>query len=494
MHPSLEPILKKTYGVIVYQDQVMLIANSLAGFSLAQADLLRRAMGKKKPEEMASQKSAFVEGCAKNKVPTRKAEEIFDLMEKFAGYGFVRSHSASYAMLSYHSAYLKAHVPAAFLAASLTSEVGDSDRIVTLVDEARRLGIAVLPPDVNASVSGFTLEGPAIRFGLAAIKNVGHGSVEALVRARNEGGRFETLGDLIRRVETSAINRRVLESLIQAGACDCLEGDRAQLLDVVGDRLARAQDRARGTSQSQESLFGSDHAVATQEPPLPATPPWSMEERLRRERDVLGFYFSDHPLAAYRGQMAARATADTAGLRDVKDGAEATVIGLVAGVKSHTDRNKRPMAFVTLEDMKGTVEATIFADLYERCRPDLRVGAVVEVRGKVNQREDSDPKMVLGSVRRLGGVGSDAPRAVHIDLVASDTPVSLEEIRELLIRHPGESPVYFTVGAAEGPGVTRIIAKRILVQPNDELLRALRERLGERAVRVANGHAVEVPF
>src|SRR5206468_3077890 len=200
MHPSLEPILRKTYGVIVYQDQVMQIANRLAGFTLAQADLLRRAMGKKKPEEMASQKSAFVEGCARNNVAKKKAEEIFDLMEKFAGYGFVRSHSAAYAMLSYHSAYLKAHHPAAFLAASRTT-----------------------------------------------------------------GGPFRTLGDLIRRVETGNVNRRVLESLIQAGACDALEGDRAQLLGAVGDLLAQAQERARGVSRHQESLFGGDQAIVAQD-------------------------------------------------------------------------------------------------------------------------------------------------------------------------------------------------------------------------------------
>ena len=494
MHPSIESILKKTYGVIVYQDQVMLIANRLAGFTLAQADLLRRAMGKKKPEEMASQKSAFVEGCAKNKVPGKKAEEIFDLMEKFAGYGFVRSHSAAYAMLSYHTAYLKTHAPAAFLAASLTSEVGDTDRIVTLVDEARRLGISVLPPDVNASVAGFTLEGPAIRFGLNAIKNVGQGSVEAMVRARTTGGPFRTLGEMIRRVETSAINRRVLESLIQAGACDRLEGDRAQLLEAVGDLLAQAQDRARGVNQSQENLFGADHEHLTQDPPLPSVPPWPLEERLRRERDVLGFYFSDHPLAAYRDAIAVRATADTARLREVRDGAEVTMICLVAGVKSHTDRNKRAMAFVTLEDMKGTVETTIFSDLYERCRPLLQPGSIVEVRGKVNQREDMDPKMLLSTVQRLGGPESLAPRAVHIDLADPGAPVSLEEIRELLVRHPGESPVYFTVGSMDGPGTTQILAKRILVRPSDELIRALRDRLGERAVRVANGHAESVPF
>ncbi len=494
MHASLESILKKTYGVIVYQDQVMLIANRLAGFSLAQADLLRRAMGKKLPEEMARHKSAFVEGCARNKVTTRKAEEIFDLMEKFAGYGFVRSHSAAYAMLSYQSAYLKTHVPAAFLAASLTSEVGDTDRIVTLVEEARRLGITVLPPDVNASVSGFTLEGPAIRFGLSAIKNVGHGSVEALVRARTSGGPFRSLGDLIRRVETSAINRRVLESLIQAGACDRLEGDRAQLFEAVGNLLTQAQERARGVNLSQERLFGADDGVEAQDPPLPATPSWPLDERLRRERDVLGFYFSDHPLAAYRTVIEARASVDTARLRELRDGADVTMICLVAGVKSHTDKNKRPMAFVTLEDMKGTVETTVFADLYERCRPLLQHGAIVEVRGRVNQREDMDPKMVLGAVKGLDAPGQAAGRAIHIDLVSSGAAVSLEDLRELLVRHPGESPVYFTVTRDEGPGTTQILAKRLLVAPSDELLRALRDRLGERAVRVANGHPESLPL
>ncbi len=494
LHPSLETILKKTYGVIVYQDQVMQIANRLAGFTLAQADLLRRAMGKKMPEEMASQKTAFVEGCSRNKVSTKKAEEIFDLMEKFAGYGFVRSHSAAYAMLSYESAYLKAHHPAAFLAASLTSEVGDTDRIVTLVDEARRLGIRVLPPDVNASTSGFTLEGDAIRFGLSAIKNVGQGSVEALVRARSESGPFRTLGDLIRRVETANVNRRVLESLIQAGACDALEGDRAQLLGAVGDLLAQAQERARGVSEHQESLFGGDQAVLAQDVALPWTSPWPLEERLRREREVLGFYFSDHPLAAYREVIAARATADTGRLRELKDNADVTMVCLVAAMKSHTDRNKRAMAFVTLEDMRGTVETTVFADLYERTRALFQPGTILEVRGRVNLREDAEPKMVLSAVRRLGGPEESGGRSVHIDLVDARAAVSLEEIRDLLLRHPGESPVYFTVRDGGGPGTTQIRAKRLLVRLSDELLLALRERLGESAVRVANGHAETVPF
>ena len=482
MHPQLEALLKKTYGVIVYQDQVMQIANRLAGFSLAQADILRRAMGKKKPEEMAKQKPAFLEGCAKNSVAAKKAEEIFDLMDKFAGYGFVRAHSAAYAMLSYQSAWLKAHHPEAYLAASLTSEAGDTDRIVTLVEEARRLDIAVLPPDVNASVSSFTLEGPAIRYGLAAVKNVGQGSVEAIVRARREGGRFRTLADLIRRVDLAAINRRVLESLVQAGACDTLEGDRPQLLAAVGDLLAQAQERARAVNLNQESLFGAEHEIAAPDPPLPKADPWPLDERLRRERDVLGFYFSDHPLTPYRPYIEARATTEISRLREARDLAEVSLVCLVQARKAHTDRNGRPMAFVTLEDLKGTVETTVFADLYEKHRADLEPGAVLEVRGRVNLREDAEPKMVLTAVKPLGPPPSGA--AVHIDLAHGSETVSLEEIRSLLVRHPGISPVYFTVRGDTDPGPTQIRAKRLLVSPSDELLGALRERLGAEAVRL----------
>src|SRR3989475_1028359 len=293
MHPALEPILKNTLGVIAYQDQVMQIANRLAGFTLAQGDLLRRAMGKKKPEEMARMKQTFVTGCAKNQVPKKKAEEIFDLVEKFAGYGFPRAHSAAYALLSYQCAYLKAHYPAAYLAAALTSEVGDTDRIVTLVEEARRLGISVLPPDVNRSSTAFTLEGDAIRFGLTAVKNVGKGSVEAIVSARERGGPFASIWDLCRRVDLKAINKRVVESLVLAGACDTLGGSRAQLFETVAGALGRAQDSARGVNKEQVTLFGAEHSMEAPEPPLPSVPAWPLQELLRKEREVLGFYFSD---------------------------------------------------------------------------------------------------------------------------------------------------------------------------------------------------------
>ena len=486
MHPVLEPILRNTYGVIVYQDQVMQIANRLAGFTLAQADLLRRAMGKKMPEEMARMKATFLQGCAAtHQVPKKKAEEIFDLMEKFAGYGFVRSHSAAYALLSYQCAYLKAHQPAAYLAASLTSEVGDTDRIVTLVDEAKRAGIAVKPPDVNQSIASFSIEGAGIRFGLSAIKNVGQGSVEAIVAARREGGPFVSLADLVRRVEIAQVNRRVLESLVLAGACDGLGGERAQLFEAVGILLTQAQERARAVARHQESLFGADAGYAAVDPPLPMMPPWPSDERLRREKEVLGFYFSDHPLATYRHVIEARATHAIARLRECREGQEVTLIGLISAVKSHTDRNKRPMAFVSVEDMRGAVETTVFADLWERSRGDLVPGAVVEIRGRVNLRDEADPKMVLTAVRPLARPDLSAGNAVIIDLGLARGAFSLEEIRSLLVRHPGETPVYFSVPGEGTSDATRIRARRILVRPSDEMLRELRERLGTEAVQLS---------
>ena len=494
MHPSLEPILSKTLGVIAYQDQVMQIANRLAGFTLAQGDLLRRAMGKKKPEEMARMKQTFVEGCALNQVPKKKAEEIFDLVEKFAGYGFPRAHSAAYALLSYQCAYLKAHYPAAYFAAALSSEVGDTDRIVTLVEEARRLGIEVHTPDVNRSESAFTLEGNAVRFGLTAVKNVGKGSVEAIVAARKSGGPFVSIGDLCRRVDLKSINKRVLESLVLAGACDSLGGDRAQLFETVAGALGRAQDVARAASRDQVTLFGAEHAIEAPEPPLPDVPSWPLHDRLRKEHEVLGFYFSDHPLSPYRSLIESRDLADTAKIRESRDGAELSFIGMVSAIKTIADRNGRPMAFVTLEDFSGSVEGVTFADLYERNRAALVQGAVIETRARVSVREDQDPKLVFQSIRAVAPGDAGPEGALHIDMTEAPEGVSLETLRDLLGRHPGRCPVYFLVRSPSDGVKTRIRARRLLVRAGEELMAELTKRLGARAVSFVGAVNEAVPF
>jgi DNA polymerase-3 subunit alpha len=489
MHPVLEPILKNTLGVIAYQDQVMQIANRLAGFTLAQGDLLRRAMGKKKPEEMARMKQSFVEGCVTNQVPKKKAEEIFDLIDKFAGYGFPRAHSAAYALLSYQCAYLKAHDPAAYLAAALTSEVGDTDRIVTLVEEARRSGIEVLPPDVNRSGPGFTLEGDAIRFGMTAVKNVGRGSVDAIVAERTRGGPFTSLGDLCRRVDLKAINKRVVESLVLAGACDHLGGDRAQLFELVAAAIGRAQDKAKNQSKEQVALFGAEHAIEAAELPLPAVASWPLQETLRKEREVLGFYFSDHPLSPYRPLIEARRLPDTARIRELKDGAMIGFIGMVSSLKTITDRSGRPMAFVTLEDFSGSVEGVTFADLYERNRAAIQPGAVLETKARVSVRDEEEPKLVFQSLRAIAPPDAAAEPAdvLTIDLTQTPEGVSLEMLRELLHRHPGHSPVYFLARTSDDPVKTQIRARRLLVRVSDELIAELKGSLGERAVSLVSG-------
>ncbi|HYR51697.1 MAG TPA: DNA polymerase III subunit alpha [Candidatus Dormibacteraeota bacterium] len=494
MHPVLEPILKNTLGVIAYQDQVMQIANRLAGFTLAQGDLLRRAMGKKKPEEMARMKQTFVEGCAKNQVSKKKAEEIFDLVEKFAGYGFPRAHSAAYALLSYQCAYLKAHHPAAFFAAALSSEVGDTDRIVVLVEEARRMGIEVHPPDVNRSESAFTLEGNAVRFGLTAVKNVGKGSVEAIVASRHSGGPFVSIWDLCRRVDPKSINKRVIESLVLAGACDSLGGDRAQLFESVAGAIGRAQDLARGQSQDQVALFGAEHSIEAPEPPLPNIPSWPLMDRLSKEREVLGFYFSDHPLSPYRPLIESRRLPDTAKIREARDGQEISFIGMVSAIKTIADRNGRPMAFVTLEDFSGSVEGVTFADLYERNRAALTQGAVIETRARVSVREDQDPKLVFQSLRAIASQEAGPEGELTLDLTEAGEGVSLETLRDLLGRHPGRSPVTFLVRSPSDGSRTQIRARRVLVRPSEELMDELKRRLGERAVTLVSAEREPVPF
>jgi DNA polymerase-3 subunit alpha len=292
-----------------------------------------------------------------------------------------------------------------------------------------------------------------------------------------------------------AINRRVLESLIQAGACDGLGGDRAQLIETVGPTLSRIQDRARSLSPDQVNLFGADQAVEAPDAPLPSVAPWPLAERLRRERDVLGFYFSDHPLAPYRAIAEARATSDSARLRDSRDDTEATLVALVAGIKTISDKKGRPMAFVTVEDFTGSIECLVFADLFEKCRGSIVAGAAIEVRGRVSRRrEEEEAKLVVSSVNTIAPPDPAGDPTVHIDLKAGEPSATLEALREILRRHPGASPVYFHVPDEARAATTAIRARRLLVRPSEELIRELKARMGDAAVSVTSGQPQTVPF
>src|SRR5260221_5001341 len=363
----MKEILEETYGVMVYQEQVMQISNRIAGYSLGDADLLRRAMGKKKAEEMAKQRARFMEGAKANGHPARKAEKVFDLMEKFAGYGFNKSHSAAYAYLAYVTAYLKAHYPLEFMSALLTSETGNTAKVVKYINECREMGIQVLPPDVNSSAFTFTpVESgnkaeAGIRFGLGAIKNVGSNAVESIVNARTEGGKFTSLYEFCERVDLSAVNRRMLESFIKAGALDTLGGARAQsfaMLDgAIENGLRIWKDRASG----QGGLFAEMVAHEPATHPLPNVPDWSPREKLTGEKEMLGFYITGHPLDEYSDKAGELATHTTSGLEGLAKGTELALCGILTVVQRRRTKEGKQWASMQIEDREGSVEAMVFS-------------------------------------------------------------------------------------------------------------------------------------
>lgn len=485
-HPDLEPILKSTYGVFVYQEQVMQAANALAGFSMAQADELRRAMGKKKVEEMEAKRQQFVEGARARRIPEAKAVKIFATMEKFAGYGFNRSHSAAYALLAYQSAYLKAHHPAAFMAATLSSEMSDGARIATLIEECRRMKLDLLPPDVNRSEWKFTLDGGAIRFGLGAVRNVGQGAVDGLVRARGEGGPFRDLFDLASRLDARSVNRRVLESLVAAGACDGLGGERGALWAAAAPALERAASLQRERESGQSSLFGDAGvaAVAVAAPPLPQVPAWTSRERSTREKEVLGFYFTDHPLAPLREQVEKLATHSVADALGLGDGAEVRLAGVVGEVKPIVTRQGKRMAVVTLEDLSGRIECTVFPDAYEAAREMLAGDPVVVVAGRI-ENGDRGVKLLAAELRPFEDARAAWRRALHLEIRSESLSLPwFNEVDEVLGRHPGDSEVYLHIVMPDRSR-TACRSRRYRVEDDDAVVRALRERFPQ--VRVGWG-------
>ena len=392
LHPRLEPVLRPTYGVILYQEQVMQIAQILAGYTLGGADLLRRAMGKKKPEEMAKQRSVFVDGATAHSVPAALSAHIFDLMEKFAGYGFNRSHSAAYAMLSYQTAWLKAHYPEAFMAAVLSSDMDKTDKVVTIINECASMGLEVLSPDVNASAYDFTVAGESrIRYGLGAVKGVGQGAVEAIVEERDRGGPFRDVADLCARIDLQRINRRALEALIKAGALDALGPNRATLMHGLPAALQLGEQRARARQARQVDLFGlaTPNADAGVPPPLQleAQPDWPESVRLQFERDTLGLFLTGHPIAEYEAELAAvvsgRIAEVTSGraageARGYGAGKQVTLAGLVLEVRRRGNRTT-----LVLDDRSGQIEVSLFDDVLQQHRELVVRDAILLVEGQL---------------------------------------------------------------------------------------------------------------
>ncbi len=485
-HASLQPILEDTYGVFVYQEQVMAAANVLAGFSLAKGDELRRAMGKKNLEEMAAKRMEFVAGCKKNKIPEPRAGKIFATMEKFAGYGFNRSHSAAYALLAYQSAYLKAHYPAEFMAATMTSELADSTRIATLIEEVRRMKLDLLPPDVNRSEWRFTIEDGKIRYGLGGVRNVGQAVVETLVAAREGDGPYRDLLDVAQRAG-GKLNRRVLESLVSAGGCDAFGNERGALFAASARALDHAATLNRERASGQSSLFGDGAgAVAVVTPALPASPPWPARERAAKEKEALGFYLSEHPLEPMRAELAEIATHSAADALACEDGSEVRLAGIAGEVRTFATRNGKVMASVVIEDLTGRVECTLFPDLFEQLRPLIVADTVLVVSGRVEVR-DLGTKMLVSEVRPFDEARSAYRSALHIEVRAEEISVELlEGVDHVLSAHPGDCEVYlYIVMPDRSRNASR--SRRFKVSNGEAVLAALKQHLPMLKARWARG-------
>ena len=488
-HPRLEPILKDTYGVCVFQEQVMRIAHDLAGFSLGQADVLRRAMGKKTPEIMEQARDQFIAGCIKNRVDRRTAEKIFDKIEYFAGYAFNRSHSTAYALISYRTAYLKANFPVEFMTALLTSERENTEKIAPYVEEARRMGIAILPPDINQSHFAFTVEGDAIRYGLAGVKNVGEKAIESIVQARAQKGPFPSLVSFCERVDGRLVNRKVMESLIKCGAFDCLGFYRSQLMAVLDPTVEAAATRQREKQGGQLSFFevfgSSGQAHRTDSVEMPPLSEWPESQRLAFEKALLGFYLTGHPLDRYQGLLKLYASTTTAKLPLLPEGKEVTLGGVISKLKiTTTKRENARMAIATFEDFEGSVEALVFPKVFPKVETALKQDAVVLVTGRVTQREER-PKLLAQEITLLDEALERYPESIRIHLKESIERGLLENLREILKAHPGKIPVELAM-ATPGNGKARIcVGDSLRVKPSLELFDRLISLVGNDALSVA---------
>ena len=476
---QLKEVLGETYGVIVYQEQVMKIATLLADFSLGDADVLRRAMGKKISAEMEKQREKFLEGAAKNKIDVDMAESIFELMAKFAEYGFNKSHSAAYALIAFQTAYLKAHYPVEFMAALLTSEVDTTDKIVKHIAECRDMGIEVLPPDVNESSRDFETRDDRIRFGLAAVKNVGTGAIESILTEREEGGPYRSLFDLCRRVDLRRVNKRVLESLIKSGAFDCSGASRAQMTAALDDVVDRAQSFHRERTSKQIGMFSQLEGQSTVwggEDHLPEVEEWAENQRLAFEKEAVGFYITSHPLARFENEIKRCTRDDTTSILTKPNGSEVKLCGVVGSLKEIQTRKGSRMAFLSLEDMKGLVEVILFPDVFQTCLPHLRGDDPVVVRGTLDM-EDENPKIKATEVLPLSQSNETIVSRVHFTLKSPGIGrAQLVDLKNILLENRGNSPaILHLIVPDKGETVIRLPMR---VDPSSALLTSLEAAFG----------------
>jgi DNA polymerase-3 subunit alpha len=496
--PQLKDILEKTYGVMVYQEQVMEIAKVLAGFTPGDADVLRKAMGKKVPEVMLEQRAKFLEGAKKKKIPLKKAERIFDLMAHFAGYGFNKSHSAAYALIAYHTAFLKAHYPLEFMAALMSSNMGDTDKVMKYIGDCKEMGIDVLPPDLNESSMDFSVSGQSIRFGLGAVKNVGGAAIESILSVRNEGP-FTSLIDFLSRVDPRKVNKKVVESLIKCGAFDFSSQKRARLMAALDASMETAQGLQRDRSIGQKSIFdvlansGSGRGVDHTSLNTPDVAEWTEKELLSYEKETLGFYISSHPLKGHERELEHYTTDTTDTLRERRAKEEVVIGGMVVESRETTTKKGGRMAFLRLEDLKGSVEVIVFSDLYRKSKEIIDSGSPIVVVGKLERdsvRQEStriekeEFKIIATEIMPLTEAKKKRPKKAHI-MAPTDhlEPSSLKGLKDVLKAHPGASQVFLHLLYPGGREVVLSLPDELKIDPAEKTFDEIKKILGGVEIR-----------
>jgi DNA polymerase-3 subunit alpha len=488
-HPVMEKHLQETYGIMVYQEQVLKIAADMAGFSMSEADDLRKAMGKKIAALMAEQRAKFLQGAKGRGVKEKIAERVFELMEKFAGYGFNKAHATAYGIVAYQTAYLKANYPVEFMAALLTSEMANTDKVVVHMDECRSMGIGVLPPDVNVSRFSFGVDGETIRFGLGAIKNLGQKAIDTIVAAREREGSFPSLVDFCRRLDLQLVNRRVVESLVKAGAFDSAGTSRATLMASLDGAFDLGQRHQRERDQGQVSMFdlmGGAGTALEPESPSPSVVEWDAEERLLHEKEVLGFYLSGHPLRGVWERAQRLGVVGTAQLAQAEDGARVLLCGLVTALREINTKNGNRMGFVTIEDVEGSIEVTVFPELFRQTAAHLRGGSPILVRGKVEGTATAR-KILADDVRPLPaeeerGVVAPRPRACRVAVPSGGDADPLQALRAICDAHRGTVPLALRL-QVDGAEVD-VRSRTLRVRPSAAFIEAVEGLLGPGSVTV----------
>ncbi len=495
--PQIEFILEETYGVIVYQEQVMKIANVLANYSLGDADILRRAMGKKIPEVMEEEKIKFMAGARENKIDEKKAEYVFDLMAKFAGYGFNKSHSAAYALVSYQTAFLKAHYPAQFMTSLLSCDMNNTDKVVVYINECKEQGIDVLPPNINESMKDFNVIDDKIRFGLAAVKNVGESALDSIIEEREENGKFTSLSDFCNRIDSRRVNSRVIESLIRSGSFDCLGWNRSQLMAILDKAMEQAKAVQRDKQSGQMSLFSVSTAEDNEETNVtdivpPDIPEWDEREKLAFEKETVGFYITGHPLDQSMEQIRTVVDSDIINLDKWSSNQPVRIGGLIKSCKHHKSKNGT-MAFLTVEDISETVEVIVFSNVYQQCYQLLSSQEPVIVQGTV-QKEERGIKILADSIDLLPDALEKYTERMRILLKKEKTSIQkLESLKKIIYSYHGECPIYLTIDFPDQGEVDIEVLEDMKIRPCKEFSDSIQTLLGYNAISTSKKPKVIMP-